>query len=285
MAFTVHDSFDEFIKNISISCDYSDKIEERTNLVMKLLSKKFDVLEIFPVGSLVTYTPIRGHINIDIILVLHYAKYIRKREPLALLEMIKKTLRTYKVEITRKNTHAVSLKFNKPPNVNIIPASKVSDGDVFSHYNIPSTDKDIWIASNPKIHTQKMRDLSIYKGQLVQIIKEWNICHSSHLSSFHIDNMALTYEDDVNSDLPWHICKFFKHIYEELEIDMVNPNGLGSHVDDYLDNYTREELLKLINETITKTYDAWYEVYSDKSHKLSIEIYRECFGERFPKYG
>ena len=285
MAFTVQDSFEEFIRNISISCDYSDMIEERTNLVIKLLNKKFEALEIFPVGSLVTYTAIKGHINIDIVLVLHYSKYIRKQEPLALLKMIKRTLANYKVQITRKNTHAVTLKFNSPPNVNIIPASKVSADNVFSHYNIPSTDKDIWIPSNPKVHTQKMRDLSFYKGQLVQIIKEWNLYHSSCLSSFHIDNMALTYEDKVNSDLPWHVCKFFKHMYDELETNMINPNGLGSYVDDYLDSYTREEILKVIERTITKTYDAWYEVYSDKSHKMSIEIYRECFGERFPKYG
>ena len=285
MSFIVQDSMEEFIKNISISCDYSNMIEERTNKVTKLLSKKFDVLEIFPVGSLVTYTAIKDYVDIDIVMALHYSKHIKRKDPLVLLEFIKKTLGNYKVEITRKNTHAVKLKFKTLPNVNIIPASRVSIDNSFSHYNIPSTDKDIWIPSNPKIHNEKMRHLSVYKGQLVQMIKEWNIHHGSVLSSFHIDNIALTYEEDVNYDYAWHICKFFKHMYEMLEKKMPNPNGLGSSVDDYLDDYTREDLLKLVDSTITKTYDAWYDVYSEKSHKLPIEIYRECFGDRFPKYG
>jgi len=285
VALTVQESFEEFIKKISISCDCSNKIEERTNLVIRLLSNKFDVLEIFAVGSLVTYTAIKDYVNIDIIVVLHYSKYIRKNPPLDLLKKIKRILNSYKVEITKNNTHAVKLKFKSAPNVNIIPASRVSVDEKFSHYNIPSTDKDIWIASNPKIHTQQMRDLSIYKGQLVQIIKEWNRQNLSYLSSFHIDNMALTYKDDVNLDFAWHICKFFKHMYEVLENKMLNPNGLGSYVDDYLDEYSRVAVLELIDTMITKIYNAWYDVYSDKPHKLPIETYCECFGDRFPKYG
>ena len=285
MAITVQDSFEEFIKNISISCDYSNIIEKRTNLIIKLMAKKFDALEIFAGGSLLTYTTIKDYVNIDIIIVLHYSKYIKKNTPLELLEKIKKILSSYKVEITKKNTHAVKLKFKTPPNVNIIPASRVSVDDTFLHYNIPSTDKDIWIPSNPKIHTKQMRELSIHKGQLVQIIKEWNRQNSSYLSSFHIDNLALSYVDEVNFDFAWHICKFFKYMYEKLEKRMLNPNHLGSYVDDYLDEYSRVIVLELIDTTIIKIYNAWYDVYSDKPHKLAIETYCECFGDRFPKYG
>ena len=285
MAYTVEDSFTQFIKNISISCDLSDAVETRTNLAIDLLSKKFDILEIFPTGSLLTYTTLKKYTTIDIVVVLHYSKYIKNKEPIDLFRIVKKTLSAYNTKITKKNKHAITLIFKKAPHVNIIPASRVLDGDKFSHYNIPSIDKDIWIASNPKIHTQNMREFNIYKSKLVQIIKEWNLNNSSYLSSFHIDNIALSYEEEVNSDFSWHVCKFFKHMYDKIEKKFPNPNGLGSFVDDYLDNYTREEVLKLIDETITLTYDAWYEIYSDKSHKLSIETYCECFGERFPKYG
>jgi len=285
VAITVQESFEEFIKNISITCDYSNMIENRTNLVIKLLEEKFDTIEIFPVGSLLTYTVIKGHVDIDIVLVLHYAKYIKKRAPLDIFKRIKKVLINYKTEITKKNVHSVKLKFKTAPNVNIIPVSKVSIDDTFSHYNFPDISKDIWIASNPKIHTKEMRALSIYKGQLVQIIKEWNINNHNYLTPFHIDNIALSYPEKVDSDFSWHICKFFKHMYDKIENPMLNPNGLGSYVDDYLDDYTREDLLRLLDDTITKTYNAWYDVYSDKAHKLSIETYCECFGDRFPKYG
>ena len=43
MAFTVEDSFKEFIKNISISCDYSNMIEKRSNLVINLLGSKIKI--------------------------------------------------------------------------------------------------------------------------------------------------------------------------------------------------------------------------------------------------
>ncbi len=285
MALSVQESFEEFIKNISISCDYSNMIEERTNLVIKLLYKKFNALEIFAVGSLVSYTPIKDYVDIDLIIVLHYSKYIKKKTPLDLLEKIKKVLKSYKVEITRKNTHAVKLKFKELPHVNIIPASRVLIDENFSHYNIPSTDKDIWIPSNPKNHTKQMRNLSVYKSRLIQMIKEWNRQNFSYLSSFHIDNIALSYKDEINSDFAWHICKFFKYMYESIENRLPNPNGLGSYVDDYLDDYSRIEVLELIDNTITKTYDAWYDVYTEKEHKLPISTYHECFGDRFPKYG
>ncbi|MEA1955858.1 MAG: nucleotidyltransferase [Campylobacterota bacterium] len=285
MAYTVQDSFNEFVQNISISCDLSNIAEDRTKLMVDLLDKKFEILEIFPVGSLLTYTAIKDHTEIDIMLVLHYSKYIKNKAPIDLLQKVKKTLSSYHTKITKKNTHAIKFNFQTPPNVNIIPASRVSDNNLFSHYNIPSTDKDIWIASNPKIHTQNMRELSVYKSQLIQIIKEWNRHNGSYLTSFHIDNIALLYEDEVNSDLAWHVCKFFKHMLEVLENPIHNPNGLGSNADDYLDNYSRTEIIKIIDDTITLTYNAWYEVYSDKDQKISIEIYRECFGERFPKYG
>jgi len=285
LAFTVEDSFKEFIKNISISCDYSNMIEKRSNLVINLLAKRFDVLEIFPVGSLVTYTTVEGCVNIDIILVLHYSKYIRNNTPLNLLEKIKEVLNDFNIQITSKNTHAVILKFSNPPNVNIIPASRVSYDGVFSHYNIPSIDKDIWIASNPKIHTKRMRDLSICKSQLVQMVKEWNKQNLGYLSSFHIDNMVLTYEEDIGFDFAWHMCKFFKHMSHELETNMINPNGLGSNIDAYLDDNSRIEILKIINKTTIKIYNAWYDIYSGRNHKVSIETYCECFGTRYPKYG
>ena len=285
MAYTVKDSFTQFVQNISISCDLSNIAEDRTKLMVDLLDKKFEILEIFPVGSLLTYTAIKDYTDIDIMVVLHYSKYIKNKAPIDLLQNVKKILSSYNTKITRKNTHAVKFNFKTPPNVNIIPASRVSNNDIFSHYNIPSIDKDIWIAANPKIHTKSMRELSVYKSQLIQIIKEWNRNNGSYLSSFHIDNIALLYEDEVNSDLAWHVCKFFKHMLGVLETKMHNPNGLSGNVDDYLDVYSREEVIKIIDETITLTYEAWYEVYSDRNQKLSIEIYRECFGERFPKYG
>ena len=285
MAYTVEESFAQFINNISVSCDFTNIAEDRTKLMLNLLNKKFDVLEIFPVGSLLTFTAIKGYVDIDIVVVLHYSKYIKKRLPLEILKVVKNVLSAYHTKITKKNTHAVHFEFQNAPNVNIIPASRVSNENKFSHYNIPSIDKDIWIPANPKIHTQKMREFSVYKSQLVQIIKEWNRQNSSYLSSFHIDNIALLYEDEVDSDLPWHVCKFFKHMRETLETDILNPNGLGSYVDDYLDDYSRAKVIQLVDDMITLTYDAWYDVYTDKEHRISIETYRACFGERFPAYG
>jgi len=285
MALTVQESFEEFIKNISITCDYSNIIEKRTDSVIKLLKNKFDTIEIFPTGSLLTYTVLKDYVDIDIVLVLHYSKYIKQKAPLDLFKQIKKILAGYKTEITRKNLHSIKIKFKTAPNVNLIPVSRVSIDNTFSHYNFPDITKDVWIASNPKIHTKQMRNLSIYKGQLVQIIKEWNKQNQNYLTSFHIDNLALSYSEKVDSDYSWHICKFFKHIYDKLQNPMLNPNGLGSYVDDYLDDNTREYILKLLDDTITKTYNAWYDIYSDKEHQLSIQAYSECFGDRFPKYG
>lgn len=184
----------------------------------------------------------------------------------------------------KKNGQANTLYFKTWPNVDIVPASKFVNNKVFSHYEIPNINDNSWIRSNPKIHIQKMKKLSLYKLQLIRIIKEWNRKHSSYLSSFHIENIALTY-DDVDSDLSWHICKFFDHMYEKLKTNMPNPNKLGNNIDDYLDYFSREEAKKRVETAMELTTSAWYETYSNKNHKLSIETYCKCFGERFPNHG
>jgi len=142
---------------------------------------------------------------------------------------------------------------------------------------------DTWIETSPKIHIQNMKAISSSKINLVKMIKEWNRKHSSYLSSFHIEVMALSYED-FYEDYAWHTFKFFEHMYDKTQYRIPAPSGLGGYVDDYLGYTDRQEARKRIEIALGNSRNAWSDAYNNRD-KDSIEGFGRLFGERFPSYG
>ena len=283
MPYTIPVSFDKFIERISITGNQADTAESRCQSIVSLLGKEFSILEAFPLGSLVSGTSLSGYADADVMLVLNYGMHAENKTPEEFLQLVRDKLSEYNTRMAKKNGQAVTLYFKTWPNVDIVPAYRVADNGSIYCYKIPNANDNTWIETRPKIHINNMKQASEQKVHLIKMIKEWNRKHSSYLSSFHIEVMALSF-DNFSSDYPWHIYQFFEHMHKKIQNYLPSPSGLSGYVDDYLSYSDRLEASNRIETALGKTRDAWLAHYNDND-KESIEKFGKIFGDRFPSYG
>jgi tRNA nucleotidyltransferase (CCA-adding enzyme) len=124
VSLTVSDSINKFIENISLTGNQSDIAEKRATSIVNLLSKEFNILEAFPMGSLITQTSLKGHADVDVMVVLHYGEHIKDKTPTDLLQDIRDVLSGYNTKQAKKNGQASTLYFQSWPNVDIVPSSR-----------------------------------------------------------------------------------------------------------------------------------------------------------------
>ncbi len=145
-----------------------------------------------------------------------------------------------------------------------------------------------WIPSKPRLHSQTMSKKNESCGpnfkRIVKMIKWWNHQHSSLLQSFHVEAMALeVFNYGKLSDYSWDVYMFFDKAHDLAGSYLWHE---GAFVDDYLDQKTREEVVKRLKTARDKASDAWYLTYDDKNdHEEAIRIWRQIFGDKFPAYG
>lgn len=283
MPYTIPVSFDKFIERISITGNQADTAESRCKSIVSLLDKEFNILEAFPLGSLVSGTSLSGFADADVMLVLHYRNHAENKSPTEFLQSVRDKLSQYNTRMAKKNGQAVTLYFKTWPNVDIVPAYRVSDNGSLYCYKIPNANDNSWIETRPKIHINNMQKVSEHKIHLIKMIKEWNRKHSSYLSSFHIEVMALSYEN-FYGDYAWHVFKFFEHMHTEIQNYIPSPSGLDGYVDDYLGSSDRLAASSRIETALAKSRDAWLAHYNNND-KESIEKFGKLFGDRFPSYG
>ncbi|MCU7958199.1 MAG: nucleotidyltransferase [gamma proteobacterium symbiont of Bathyaustriella thionipta] len=283
LPYTVAVSFEKFIENVSVSGNQSETAGNRCQSIVNLLDKEFTILEAFPIGSLISRTSLKGHADADIMLVLHFGKHFEGKSPSLVLQSVRDKLSEYNTRMAKKNGQAVTLYFKTWPNVDIVPACRVTDNGAFYCYKIPNMNDDSWIETRPKVHIQNMAGISSYKTNLIKMIKEWNRKHSSYLSSFHIEMMALSYEEFYD-DYAWHTFKLFEHMYEKIQYKIPSPSGLGGYVDDYLSYSDRQEAKQRIETALGQSRNAWSDAFNNND-KASINGFGRLFGERYPTYG
>lgn len=283
MPYTIPVSFDKFIENISITGNQADIAESRCKSIVSLLDKEFHILEAFPLGSLVSGTSLSGFADADVMLVLNYGVHAENKSPTEFLQSVRDKLSEYNTRMAKKNGQAVTLYFKTWPTVDIVPAYRVTDNGSLYCYKIPNVNNNSWVETRPKIHINNMKQASEPKIHLIKMIKEWNRKHSSYLSSFHIEVMALSYEN-FYSDYAWHVFKFFEHMHTKIQTYIPSPSGLEGYVDDYLSYSNRLEASNRIETALTKSREAWSAHYNNND-KESIEKFGKLFGGRYPSYG
>lgn len=287
MPYTVAVSFDKFIENISLTGDHKETAESRRKHLIGLLEHDFEILDSFPSGSIPKGTALKAHADLDIILVLHWGKHIKDKTPSQVLQSVRDSLGAYKTGV-RKNGQAVTLSYTTWPNVDVVPVSRVdtNDGKV-SHYNVPDMNDETWIESRPRRHANAIAAKAIECGArllpLIRMIKQWNRVHSELMSSYHIEVIALSVCAGVLGDYTWDIFRFF----DEAAKLAASPIWYeGAHADDYLDSYTRAEVVKRLETARDQARNAWYGTYEGRAdHERAIGIWRQIFGDKFSAYG
>jgi hypothetical protein len=287
MPYTVPFSFDKFVENISLTGDHHETADSRRKRVVSLLENTFTLLDAFPSGSIPRNTALNGHADLDVIVVLHWAKHVKNKSPEQLLQDVRDVLGEYRTNV-RKNGQAVTLNYESWPNVDIVPVSRtINDDGSVNHYNVPDVNSCGWLESRPRKHSNQIESKATECGHrfrpVIRMIKQWNKEHSDVLESFHIEVLAIRIFAGDISDFPWAVFQFFDHAVGLTSSLLAYEGG---YADDYLDSYRRKEVIKQLETARDKARDAWYLTYNGRSqHQEAIEIWRQIFGERFPAYG
>lgn len=287
MAYTVGYAFAGFLDRIAIKGPLMDTANTRRDRIVELLGSTFDILHAFPTGSLVRGTALKRHADVDVMVVLHYSKHIANQTPKQVLEDVRAQLSSYNARLVRKNGQAVTLYFTTGPNVDIVPAKKVLNGESFSHYEIPDANRGTWIETNPHIHDAAMSRASLNRRQLIQMAKTWNHSHSEYLQSFHVEVLALLCDYVSDTDWPWTVFQFFDTALKSLDsYALWHPNGGHGSVDAYLSYSDRQEARARLERARDLARQAWYAVYPPSTDDAgAIGTYRTIFGGDFPAYG
>jgi tRNA nucleotidyltransferase (CCA-adding enzyme) len=140
MAYTLAILFDKFREHIELSGDHRETATAPKDRVISLLKNDFEILDAFATGSIRRFTAVRGHADLDVMVVLHYGKHIKDKKPSAVLQEVRDSLGEYKTNV-RKNGQAVTLHYETWPNVDIVPVSRsVNDqGSTLTMMGIAST--------------------------------------------------------------------------------------------------------------------------------------------------
>jgi Second Messenger Oligonucleotide or Dinucleotide Synthetase domain len=287
MAYTVATSFNRFLENINITGDHRETCNARRDRIVSLLGNHFIILEAFASGSIPKQTAVRGYADLDVIVALNYGKHIDGKLPSQVLQSVRDALGEYRTGV-RKNGQAVTLYYETWPNVDIVPVSRVANNGVIVGYEIPDMNKEEWIPSNPKNHSERISERVSSYGpafrRIIKMIKWWNHQHSTYLRSYHIEVLALEVLDGYFSDYSWNVFQFFDKAYERIDSRYMWYEG--AFVDDYLGYSDRQEVLKRLDTARTKARSAWHETYGERNnHERAINIWRQIFGDKFPAYG
>lgn len=287
MPYTVEVSFDQFYDNINLGGEHREIANSRRDNIVSKLSKSFEVLDSFSTGSIPKYTALKDHADLDVMVVLHYAKHIKGNTPTQVLQSVRDSLGEWKTG-ARKNGQAVTLYYSTWPNVDIVPVCHVTGADgAVTHYEVPDSNSDSWIKSKPKTHASDIEKKSSVCGanfrRIIKMIKHWNRIHSGYLQSYHIEVLALKVFDGNLDDTPWSVFQFFEKARTLLASSLWHDLGFA---DDYFDWKDRQEVLKRVDTAVDKSRDAWFKTYGNNDDdEGAIKIWKQIFGDKFPAYG
>jgi hypothetical protein len=280
-------SFDQFYSSINLSGDHRTVANKRRDRLVSLLGNHFEILEAFPSGSISRFTALSGYSDVDVMVVLHFGKHIKEKTPHQVLKSVRDALGGYRTGV-RRNGQAVTLKYETWPDVDIVPASRVSDNGKFLEYQIPDSNTGSWISTNPRVHSADVEAASRLRGpnfrKALKMVKWWNKAHSDYMQSYHIEVAALHAWTHAIDDLSWALFTWFDKAFEVVKSPLFHDRGI---VDGYLNYNSRQELLKRLESAKTLAGSAWYATYGENDdHKTAIAKWRQLFGgSPFPEYG
>jgi hypothetical protein len=287
MAYTVQAAFDGFYESINLSGDHRDTANTRRDRIVSLLENHFEIVEAFPSGSIPRFTAVRSYADVDVIVALHYGKHIKDRKPSAVLQSLRTALAKYETSV-RQNGQAVTLRFETWPNVDIVPANQVTDGQGnVTSYSIPDSSKEQWLYSRPKTHSQNIEKRSSTAGasfrKIIKMVKWWDHKHSATLQSFHLEVIALSALTTSLNDMPWDVFSYFNNAASLAQSGMLYE---GSYADAYLDYTARREATSRLEKARDIARDAWYATHGTNSDRRgAIDKWRVLFRDQFPTYG
>ena len=195
---------------------------------------------------------------------------------------------------------AVTLKLKSYSwNFDIVPAFYYpGDTNTKPYYLIPNG-KGKWKKTNPKIEQNRITDLNIKFNdtvlKTVRVVKYWNIRGKMpNITSYVLETIVLDYFDQANHYMmkddgtsvdyfDVHFKNALNYISNHIFGSVIDSKGIQGNINNlqYDQKYKIHQRAKSDYE---RAKNAVYAEIDEKDNKKSINIWRDIFGEDFPKY-
>ena len=204
-----------------------------------------------------------------------------------MLDLIKRNLKkTYpKTPDISRDGQAVTIQFSDFM-VDVVPGFNRQGGG----YLIPNSISNTWISTNPKIHTDLIKNSNtIHNGDfvpLIKMIKSWNRNSGEYFNSFHLEALALKILEGVTiTDYPSGVRYFFDKSRDWMNKQLPDPSGYEGDIGLYIN--TTEKIQEAYNK-LQLAYERALKAESYASSgqiKNAIDMWIKIFGDYFPIYG
>ncbi len=182
-------------------------------------------------------------------------------------------------------------------NFDIVPAF-YCNYDSKEFYLIPNG-KGNWKFTNPKLEQERVSKLNVKFNNTVlstiRLLKYWNKRgRMPNFTSYVLETVTLDYFDQTSHSIhatdgkdydysDMHFSEALNYISNHILGSIQDTKGIQSNIND-LDMNARLSIYKRAKSDYEKSKIAIYAEINEKDHKKSISIWRDIFGERFPKY-
>lgn len=168
----------------------------------------------------------------------------------------------------------------------IVPAFYTREG----FYLIPDGNGN-WKPTNPPLDQKNITSLNVEHKhsvhQLVRTLKYWNRRAKMPLiNSYLFENFVLNFcksKNELSDYIDINIINFWSYLKSNIYNNVKDPKG----IDDNLNNLTYQEKISIsekANEAYLKGYEAYRLETTEIKPGLAINLWREIFGNDFPKY-
>ena len=203
---TINTCFDELLKQLELTKVQNETMVKRCDFVIKRLRKAYyganytgDVKLL--IGSFAKGTAIRPLADVDIIFKIPKETFDQFRSyqnngPADLLQDVRKSLeQTYPLTEKHGWVKVVTLEFETPPRVEILPAYEQADGT----FIIPnSANGGRWETYNARNGLLRVTSCDKKTHQLIKLIKHWRNGISADIASYVIENRVLDFAANID---------------------------------------------------------------------------------------
>lgn len=195
---------------------------------------------------------------------------------------------------------AVTLKLKSYTwNFDIVPAFYCDGGQYNDSYFLIPNGYGKWKKTNPKIEQKRISDANVKFNdtvlKTVRLVKYWNRRGKMpNITSYVLETMVLDYfdnashyitkDDGTTVDYPdAHFRDALYYISNHIYGTVNDSKGIQGNIND-LSYDEKYKICQRARSDYEKAKNAVYAEVSEKDNKKSINIWRDIFGEDFPKY-
>ncbi|OJH33899.1 CBASS oligonucleotide cyclase [Cystobacter ferrugineus] len=295
---SIEEAFRKFKSRLELNDKEQQNASSRHTEVREYLETKFDITRSFLTGSYARYTKTKPLKDIDIFMVLaDEKKHYRSSSPSIVLEDFRKALASkYGKKSVRKQARSINVNFGvvidaeDNTDYRVVSIDAVPAIDTGHEYEIPDSDSDSWIKTDPEIHKEKATAAhqaysNEWKG-LVRMVKYWNN-NPGHgekpiKPSFLIEVMALEcLHGGWGGRFDYELQSFFSTLADRIFDEWPDPAALGPPISDGMDLGQKQRAAGLLRTASRQASLAINHVRQGRNGE-ALRVWRELFGPKFP---